>query len=116
MKFNPFQSWIKAEGKVQPLAFDKDVFEHGSVIVPAMPGHTPGHQALRVKLPQTGPGILSGDAIDSRDNYHAFRRALNQRRPSADGASIERIKNIASNLKAKVIIQAHDAREPYRAP
>ena len=54
VNFKPFESWIKGEGKVEPLALDKDVFEDGSVIVLRTPGHTPGHQALLVKLPQTG--------------------------------------------------------------
>jgi glyoxylase-like metal-dependent hydrolase (beta-lactamase superfamily II) len=96
----PFESWIKGEGKVEPLALDKDVFEDGSVIVLRTPGHTPGHQALLVKLPQTGPVILSGDAIHFRGNYDAFGvPPINDDRAQTV-ASIERIKNIASNLKA----------------
>jgi N-acyl homoserine lactone hydrolase len=40
---------------------DYDVFNDGSVIILATPGHTPGHQSLFVNLPKTGPIILSGD-------------------------------------------------------
>jgi glyoxylase-like metal-dependent hydrolase (beta-lactamase superfamily II) len=29
--------------------------------VKSTPGHTPGHQSLFVKLPRTGPVVLSGD-------------------------------------------------------
>ena len=33
------------------------------------PGHTPGHQSLKVKLPKTGELILSGDAVHFKDNF-----------------------------------------------
>ena len=106
----PFANWIKGEGKVEPLTLDKDVFDDGSVIVLRTPGHTPGHQVMLVKLPQTGAVILSGDAMHFRENYDVFGvPAFNYDRAQSV-ASMERIKNIASNLKAKVIIQ-HDARD-----
>jgi N-acyl homoserine lactone hydrolase len=115
VNFKPFESWIKGESKVEPLALDKDVFEDGSVIVLRTPGHTPGHQALLVKLPQTGAVILSGDAMHFRENYDAFGvPAFNYDRAETV-ASMERIKKIAENLKAKVIIQ-HDARDIEKLP
>jgi glyoxylase-like metal-dependent hydrolase (beta-lactamase superfamily II) len=40
---------------------DHDVFGDGAVILKSTPGHTPGHQSLLVRLPQTGPLLLSGD-------------------------------------------------------
>jgi len=42
-------------------ADEHDVFADGTVILKAAPGHTPGHQVLYVKLPETGPVVLSGD-------------------------------------------------------
>ncbi len=38
-----------------------DVFRDGTLIIKSAPGHTPGHQVLYVKLPQTGGVVLSGD-------------------------------------------------------
>jgi len=115
VNFKPFEGWIKGESKVEPLALDKDVFEDGSVIVLRTPGHTPGHQALLVKLPQTGAVILSGDAMHFRENYDAFGvPAFNYDRAQTV-TSMERIKKIADNLKAKVIIQ-HDARDIEKLP
>jgi glyoxylase-like metal-dependent hydrolase (beta-lactamase superfamily II) len=115
VNFKPFEHWIKGEGKVEPQATDKDVFEDGSVIVLRTPGHTPGHQSLLVKLAQMGPVILSGDAVHFRENYDSdgvpwfnFDRAQTV-------ASIERIKKISSNLKATLIIQ-HDARDIGKLP
>ncbi len=40
---------------------DHDVFGDGTVVIKNAPGHTPGHQILYVKLPQTGDVVLSGD-------------------------------------------------------
>jgi glyoxylase-like metal-dependent hydrolase (beta-lactamase superfamily II) len=115
VNFKPFEHWIKGEGKVEPQAVDKDVFGDGSVIVLRTPGHTPGHQSLLVKLAQMGPVILSGDAVHFRENYESdgvpwfnFDRAQTV-------ASIERIKKIAANLKATLIIQ-HDARDIAKLP
>lgn len=42
---------------------DHDVFGDGTVTVKAAPGHTPGHQVLVVRLPKTGPVMLSGDMV-----------------------------------------------------
>jgi glyoxylase-like metal-dependent hydrolase (beta-lactamase superfamily II) len=40
---------------------DYDVFGDGTVILKAAPGHSPAHQVLYVKLPKTGPVVISGD-------------------------------------------------------
>jgi glyoxylase-like metal-dependent hydrolase (beta-lactamase superfamily II) len=40
---------------------EHDVFGDGTVVIKLAPGHTPGHQILYVKLPKTGPVVLSGD-------------------------------------------------------
>src|SRR3954469_17710114 len=115
VNFKPFESWIKGESKVEALELDKDVFGDGSVIVLRTPRHTPGHQALLVKLPQTGAVILSGDAVHFRENLDAFGvPAFNYDRAETV-ASMERIKKIAENLKGKVIIQ-HDARDVEKLP
>jgi N-acyl homoserine lactone hydrolase len=40
---------------------DYDVFGDGTVVIKVAAGHTPGHQVLFVRLPRTGPVVLSGD-------------------------------------------------------
>jgi glyoxylase-like metal-dependent hydrolase (beta-lactamase superfamily II) len=42
---------------------DYDVFGDGTVVIKSAPGHTPGHQVLLVRLPKTGPVLLSGDMV-----------------------------------------------------
>lgn len=48
---------------------DHDVFGDGSVIIKPTPGHTPGHQVLVVRLPKTGPVMLSGDMVHLRYSW-----------------------------------------------
>jgi glyoxylase-like metal-dependent hydrolase (beta-lactamase superfamily II) len=52
---------LKNSRTVIVTANEHDVFGDGTVILKAAPGHTPGHQVLYVKLPQTGGVVLSGD-------------------------------------------------------
>ena len=40
---------------------DHDVFGDGTVVIKSTPGHTPGHQALYLKLAKTENVLLSGD-------------------------------------------------------
>jgi glyoxylase-like metal-dependent hydrolase (beta-lactamase superfamily II) len=40
-----------------------------------MPGHSPGHQILRVKLEKQGVVILSGDSVPFRENYGYIRNS-----------------------------------------
>jgi glyoxylase-like metal-dependent hydrolase (beta-lactamase superfamily II) len=42
---------------------EHDVFGDGSVLIKPAPGHTPGHQVLVVRLPKSGPVMLSGDMV-----------------------------------------------------
>lgn len=54
---------------VQQLQGDHDVFGDGSVIIKRTLGHTPGHQALFVKLRNSGNILLSGDLVHFTDNW-----------------------------------------------
>ena len=105
----------KGEGKVEALAVDKDVFGDGSVIVLRTPGHTPGHQSLLVKLPQTEAVVITGDAAHFRENYDSDGVPAFNFDRAQTVASLERLKKIAANLKATVIIQ-HDARDVDKLP
>jgi glyoxylase-like metal-dependent hydrolase (beta-lactamase superfamily II) len=111
----PFEGWKKGDNKVEPLPNDKDVFGDGTVVVLATPGHTPGHRSLLVKLPQSGAYVLSGDAFHFRENYESGGVPWFNYDRAQTVASIERVKQLAANLKATVIIQ-HDARDIERLP
>jgi N-acyl homoserine lactone hydrolase len=59
------------DAKIVKLNGDHDVFGDGSVVIKSTPGHTPGHQALFVRLPKTGPVLLSGDFVHFKANWDA---------------------------------------------
>jgi len=110
-----FKDWMGTGRKVEPLSADKDVFGDGTVMILRTPGHTPGHQALLVRLKEKGPVILSGDAVHFHENYVSDGvPGFNYDRAQTI-ASIERIKQIEKNLKATVIIQ-HDPRDVAKLP
>ena len=111
----PFANWISGGGKVEPLPGDKDVFGDGSVIMLNMPGHTPGHHSLLVKLKEMGNVLITGDVSHFRENYESSGVPTFNTDRAASLASIDRFKKIATNLKATVIIQ-HDARDVGKLP
>ena len=103
-------NWITGGSTVEPVPLDKDVFEDGTVVMLYTPGHTPGHHSLLVKLKQKGPVILSGDFAHFHENYETGGVPGFNFDRSQTIASIDRVKKLAANLKATVIIQ-HDARD-----
>jgi len=115
VNYKPFEGWTKGENKVEPLVNDKDVFGDGSVIMLNTPGHTPGHHSLLVKLPETGAVIITGDAAHFRENYDSDGVPWFNYDRAQTIASLERLKKIAANTKATVIIQ-HDARDIDKLP
>ncbi|MFL9842754.1 N-acyl homoserine lactonase family protein [Sphingomonas sp. ST-64] len=110
-----FQPWIGGGAKVEPVDKDRDVFGDGSVTILAMPGHTPGHRALLVKLPRMGNVLLSGDQFHAQESYDkGLVPAFNFDRTDTL-ASHDRFKGIVRSLKATVIIQ-HEAADVKKLP
>lgn len=107
--------WLKGGAKVQETKGDLDVFGDGSVIVLDMPGHTDGHQSLLVRLPRTGPVLLTGDLFHFTENMQKHGvPGFNADRANTL-ASFDRFETIARNLKARVIIQ-HELSDVAKLP
>jgi N-acyl homoserine lactone hydrolase len=111
----PFSNWTSGGGKVEPVVGDKDIFGDGSVVMLNMPGHTPGHHSLLVRLPEMGNVLITGDLSHFRENYDGNGVPTFNTDRAASIASIDRFKKIATNLKATVIIQ-HDERDVGKLP
>ena len=108
-------NWISGGGTVEPVPQDKDVFGDGTVIMLSTPGHTPGHHSLLVKLAQMGSVVLSGDFAHFGENYENGGVPIFNFNRAQTLASIDRIKKIAANTKATVVLQ-HDARDVGKLP
>jgi glyoxylase-like metal-dependent hydrolase (beta-lactamase superfamily II) len=107
-KDDPFGPWRGDGKKVTPVTADHDLFGDGSVTALHLPGHTPDHLALLVRL-ASGPVLLSGDL------YHATEARQKRGVPpfntdrAATLASMDRFEKLAKDLGAKVIIQHEPA-------
>ena len=98
---------FKPEHPVSLLEGDKDVFGDGSVTILSTPGHTPGHQSLLVKLPNSGAILLSGDAVHFRANWDNRRIPSMNTSKEQTVASMEKIADILTKEKAQLWIN-HD--------
>lgn len=75
-----------------------DVFGDGTVVIMAAPGHTPGQQVLVLKLPKTGPVMLSGDL------YHFPEERAAQLVPHIES---DREQSRASRVKIEEYVKKH---------
>jgi len=110
-----FTPWISGGSKVEPQPADKDVFGDGTVVILRTPGHTPGHQSLLVRLKEKGAVILTGDLAHFHENYDSNGVPSFNYDRAETLASLDRVKQIAKNLKATVVIQ-HDPRDIDKLP
>lgn len=113
-KDDPFGPWREEGGKVTAAAADLDVFGDGTVTALHLPGHTPDHFALLVKL-KSGPVLLTGDLFHS--TIARQKRAVppfNTDRAQTL-ASMDRFEALAAKLGAKVVIQ-HEAADIAKLP
>ena len=91
---------VQTEGDV-----DYDVFGDGSVTIHQTPGHTPGHTVLLVKLPQSGPLLLTGDMwhlAESREKRLVPSFNFNREQTLA---SMDKVEALAKATGARVVRQ-----------
>jgi N-acyl homoserine lactone hydrolase len=71
------------------------------------PGHTPGHQSLLVRLPKTGPVILSGDVAHFQTSFENRYVPANNWSKQASLHSMDKIAAIIAKEHARLWIN-HD--------
>jgi len=99
-RFKPSHPVTKLEG-------DRDVFGDGSLTILSTPGHTPGHQSLLVKLPNTGAVILTGDAVHFKSNWDNRGVPSNNFSKELTLASMQKLSYTLAKEKAQLWIN-HD--------
>jgi len=93
----------------QIIGAEHDVFGDGSVVIFETSGHTPGHASLQLRMPQTGPVLLTGD-LYHRTESRALGRVPRFNYNEADTiAAFAAFEARAAELGAKVIIQHEPA-------
>lgn len=98
--FDPSGYTSLRSNPVKQLDGDYDVFGDGSVIIKRTLGHTPGHQALFVKLANSGNILLSGDLVHFTDNWtHKF----------VPGFNFDKIQSAKTMLEMQQFIQDNHA-------
>ena len=98
---------FKPEHPVTELEGDRDIFGDGSLTILSTPGHTPGHQSLLVKLPHTGPVILTGDAVHFKSNWENRGVPVNNFSKDLTLASMQKLSDTLAREKAQLWIN-HD--------
>ena len=108
------QPWLHGGGQVTEARGDVDLFEDGSVVMLSLPGHTPGHYGLLVRL-ASGPVLLSGDTWHFTEQVarHGVPPFNTDRAQSL--ASMDRLERLARNLHARLIIQ-HEPADVAKLP
>ena len=94
----------------KPVHGDIDLFSDGALSLIETPGHTAGHMSVLLRLPETGPVLLTADAADTRAQWEG--RAQPRGHFSRDQAarSIARLRDLANRTGALVVV-GHDADE-----
>jgi glyoxylase-like metal-dependent hydrolase (beta-lactamase superfamily II) len=107
--------WLGGKARAEPILGDHDVFGDGSVVMLAMPGHTPGEMSLLVRLAESGPVLLSGDVVHFEEQF-ANRGVPPFNANRAESlASMDRLTAIAQSLGAKIVVQ-HDENDIGKLP
>jgi N-acyl homoserine lactone hydrolase len=101
--------------KNETIEGDYDVFGDGTVMILRTPGHTPGHQVLKLKLKKSGTVILSGDLYHQRISRTFKRVPVYNTDRAATLASMGRVETIIRNTHGRLIVQ-HDPKDFQALP
>ena len=93
----PELRWRPAEGEL-------DLFGDGTVRLLETPGHSAGHMSLLLELEESGPVLLTADAVDNRAQWEGREhpRALFSREQASQ--SLERLRELAHQTGALLVL------------
>jgi glyoxylase-like metal-dependent hydrolase (beta-lactamase superfamily II) len=88
------------------LEGDYDLFSDGSIVIISTPGHTLGHQSVKVKLPSGKMIVMTQDAVWVKENLEGFPAGINYSVKDYE-ASVQRLKMIRDLENAELLF-GHD--------
>lgn len=112
-QFTYFSGVEKA--KVRKFSDNYDIFGDGTAIIQHMPGHTPGHSTLLLRLKNSGALMLSGDLYIQDKGRKVRAVATFNTDEEKTLASMDRFEDQVKRESARVIIQ-HDRESAATLP
>jgi N-acyl homoserine lactone hydrolase len=111
---HPTFAWARQQWDAPGLTY-KPV-DGDTVIAPGVElidsrGHSPGHQSVLVRLPNTGPVLIAGDALPFASTINADTRGIGpfDFDPPAVRSSTRRLADLAATERVAFIVFSHDA-------
>jgi glyoxylase-like metal-dependent hydrolase (beta-lactamase superfamily II) len=111
----PLAPWLTGGAKLDAVTGEHDIYGDGTAVMVSLPGHTPGHYGLLLRLAKTGPVLLSGDVVHFHENYDSNGLPDWNANRAASLASMDRVRGLVKNTGALFIIQ-HDPRDVAKLP
>jgi glyoxylase-like metal-dependent hydrolase (beta-lactamase superfamily II) len=101
------KDYDRPELRWRPVEGELDLYEDGAIRLIETPGHTAGHMSLLLNLRDTGPALLTADAVDNTAQWQgsAYPRALFSRRQATN--SLEVLRRLAQQHDP-LIVFGHD--------
>jgi glyoxylase-like metal-dependent hydrolase (beta-lactamase superfamily II) len=91
---------------VLELNGDYDLFGDGSVMIYSTPGHTLGHQSVKIRMASGGSIIITGDAVWMQENLDGYPAGLNYSVQDYTN-SVNRLK-FMRDLEGAQLFMSHD--------
>ena len=103
------------QNPVELVDGDHDIFGDGAVRLVFTPGHTLGHCSLLVRLPKSGPVLLSGDVAHNRENFRLRRVPSFNADRQATMASMDKVDTLLRAEQATMWVN-HDTAQSDSLP
>lgn len=111
--------WQRTHWDVEGLVYelvDGDTTLLDGIELVSSPGHSPGHQSVLVRLPRTGPVLITGDAVAAAEQFNPDARAVghHDHDHQATRDSTRKLRDLARSEGVALVLHSHDA-EQWRA-
>ncbi len=106
----PNQYWNLPHLRYELLDGELELFPGLEVLL--TPGHVPAHQSVLLRLPESGPTVICGDAVPTQDNLDHDNWS-GQGDPEAAAASGAKLRKLADEQGATLLF-AHDSAQAAR--
>lgn len=102
-----FQEDWKHSLRYQEVEGPLDIYKDGSLVVIPLPGHTPGHQGMLVRLKGKRLVVLTGDSVPCQENFLYSIIPRNHLDPDQALRTIQKLHELMKEEKA-FLIYGHD--------